>query len=136
MLKLIGIILVLIHTFLWLWSFGGALEWLSINVPWKPYSNPEFPHWLLFFHWGTVLFTATVFLYGYFTRWSSTPHFMAIGYGMMAIVCVVETFWFMTSKTKFLAMGLEYTAYIVILFILYNPAFRTQHFENMAIQGN
>ncbi len=136
MLKLIGIVLVLVHIFLWLWSFGGTLEWLSVKVPWEPYSNPEFPRWLLFFHWGAVLFTATVFLYGYFTRWSSTPHLMAIGYGMMAIVCVVETFGYMTSKTKFLAMGLEYTAYTVILFILYHPTFRSQYFGKLAVQGS
>lgn len=129
MFKIIGIGLVIIHIFLGLWSFGGMIEWLMPDVPWEAYSNPEFPGWLLFIHWSSVIFASAFFLYGYFTRWNKTPRFMAIGYGLMALVCLIETFGFMTSETKFLAMGLEYSAYILILIILYNPAFRSRHFE-------
>lgn len=128
MFFILGILLVFIHIFLWLWAFGGMIEMFVSKVPWKPYTNPEFPEWLLYIHWGSVLFASTVFLYGYFTRWSFTPHFMAVGYGLMALVCVVETFGYMTSSSKYLAMGLEYAAYTLILILLYNPTFRIQHF--------
>ena len=126
--RIFGVCLVVVHAFLGVWALGGMMEWLNMDVPWKPYSNPEFPHWLLFFHWGTVLFAATVYLIGYFTHWRQTPHWMAVAYGMMALVCVVETFWYMTSSFRYIAMVLEYAAYVVILLVLYSQRFRGLHF--------
>jgi hypothetical protein len=114
--------LVAIHLFLWLWSTGGMLEWLLPEVPWPPYSNPDFSRGILFFHWATVIFASSGFLYGYFSRWRFTPRFMFIGYGLMASMCVIETFGYMTSETKYVAMGLEFAAYAVILIILHASA--------------
>ncbi|TAL39855.1 MAG: hypothetical protein EPN93_00530 [Spirochaetes bacterium] len=126
---LIGYALILIHAFLGIWSCGGMLEWFFATVPWNPYSNPEFPKWLLFIHWSSVLFASIVFIYGYFTRWKKTPHLMAIAYGLMALVCVIETFGYMTNENKYLAMGAEFTAYIIILIIILNNLkFKSQHY--------
>ena len=89
------------------------------KVPWKPFTNPEFPNWVLLIHWGSVLFASVAFFYGYFTQWSFTPKIMTLAYGAMAIVCVIETFGYMTNQTKYVAMGAEFLAYITILLLLY-----------------
>jgi hypothetical protein len=47
-----GYTLVLIHIFLLVWSTGGMIEFFSAKVPWAPYTNPDFPKWLLPIHWG------------------------------------------------------------------------------------
>lgn len=102
------------------------MEMIFDKVPWKPFTNPQFPFWVLIIHWGSVMFASLGFVYGYLTHWLKTPQFMVFGYGFMALVCVIETFGYMTGKTKYLAMGTEFTAYIIILFLL----FKSQHFIN------
>jgi hypothetical protein len=42
----------------------------------------------------------------------------------MGAVCVVETFWFLTSPGRFVAMALEFAAYISIVVMLHLPVFR------------
>lgn len=129
MYKAIGVILLFVHAGLGVWALGGMVEWFAGRVPWKPFSNPEFPSPLLFVHWMSVLFASTIFIYGYFSRWSGTPLWMSIAYGIMAVVCVVETFGYMTSKFKYVAMGAEYTAYVVIVMILYSAGYQKIHFD-------
>lgn len=128
MIKIAGFGLVGLHLMLWLWAFGGMLEWLLPAVPWTPYSNPDFTRGLLFFHWTSVLIAASVFLAGYFTQWSYTPHAMALCYGMLAIVCAVETFGYMSSLNRYWAMAFEYVAYLLIAALLFLPSFRELHF--------
>jgi hypothetical protein len=130
MFKTLGYILVVIHVFLGGWAIGGIIELIAGKVPWKPFSNPEFPRWVLTIHWASILFAAGIFMFGYFTRWKLTPHFMVAAYGTMAVVCIIETFGFMTSKYKFLAMGLEYAAYILIVILLYHSRFASLHFKD------
>lgn len=125
MLKLLMYILVPVHLFLAAWSVGGFLEMIFQKVPWKPFTNPAFPDWLLVIHWGSVLLAAAGFLTGYFTHWARTPQFMVFAYGMMAVVCAIETFGYMTSEYKYLAMAGEYLAYTIILIMLY----KTEHFS-------
>lgn len=123
-----GYVLIVVHLALWLWAAGGMAEWLGINVPWPPYSNPDFPRWLLLIHWTAVLVAATGYLLGAWQGWSGTPSFMFLGYGLMALVCVIETFGYMTSSTKYLAMALEFATYAGILYLLHRPAFQAEHF--------
>ena len=113
-----GYLLVLIHVFLFLWSLGGMMELVLTKVPWHPYTNLNFPKWLLPIHWGSVIITSTSFLIGYFTAWSKTPEFLLAAYTMLFTICVIETFGFMTSPTKYFAMVSELIAYTVILSIL------------------
>ncbi|WP_257669751.1 hypothetical protein [Parapedobacter tibetensis] len=100
------------------------------NVPWKPFTNPEFPFWVLVIHWGSVLFASVSFIYGYLAHWNKTPQIMTIAYGLMALVCIIETFGYMTSKTKYIAMGAEFMAYIIILFLLFKSSYFINHFGN------
>lgn len=114
-----GYTLVLIHIFLFLWSTGGMVELFSSKVPWTPYTNPDFPKWLLPIHWGSVMITSAGFLFGYFTGWSKTPEFMLATYTMLFTICVIETFGFMTSQSRYFAMAAELVTYTFILALLF-----------------
>ncbi len=123
-MQYIGYLLILIHLFLLAWSVGGFSELIFSSVPWTPFTNQDFPKWWLPVHWGSVLFASSGFLYGYFTHWSKTPQFMMVAYGLLALVCAIETFGYMTSQTKYIAMASEYVAYTIILWLL----FKTHYF--------
>jgi hypothetical protein len=129
MFKILGYILVAVHFFLAGWSVGGFIEMITEKVPWKPFTNPDFPTWVLIIHWSSILFAASVFLAGYFTRCKYTPSVMVVAYSLMAIVCAIETFGFMTSKYKYVSMVLEYITYTGILVLLFNQKFAELHFK-------
>ncbi|MCC5916505.1 MAG: hypothetical protein JJU02_04170 [Cryomorphaceae bacterium] len=124
-----GYILIFVHAILFLWATGGFIEMILPKVPWKPFTNPEFPDWVLIMHWSTVLFAAVSFILGYLLQWSKTPHIMTLAYGLMALVCIIETFGFMTSKTKFLAMTTEFITYTIILLVLFKSKYFIAHFN-------
>lgn len=128
-MKYFGYILVVIHCFLLLWSTGGIVEMTSIKVPWTPYTNLDFPNWLLPIHWGSVMIASIGFLSGYFSRWSKLPHFMLAAYTMLFTICVIETFGFMTSPTKYSAMMAELVAYTSILTLLFKNKYFKNHFN-------
>ena len=123
-----GYVLVLIHIYLLLWSTGGMIELISSKVPWTPYTNLDFPKWLLPIHWGSVIITSIGFLIGYFTGWSKTPEFMLASYTMLFTICVIETFGFMTSQTRYFAMVTELVTYTVILTLLFKNKYFVDYF--------
>jgi hypothetical protein len=127
-MQYVGYALVLVHMFLFLWSTGGMVELFSAKVPWTPYTNLDFPKWLLPIHWGSVIITSTGFLLGYFTHWNKTPEFMLATYTMLFTICVIETFGFMTSPTKYVAMVAELVTYTVILTILFKHNYFVDYF--------
>jgi hypothetical protein len=124
-----GYLLVIIHVFLLVWSTGGVIEMTSIKVPWTPYTNLDFPSWLLPIHWGSVIITSMGFLVGYFSKWSGTPEFMLAAYTMLFTICVIETFGFMTSSTKYIAMTTELIAYSVILILMFKNNYFIEYFK-------
>lgn len=124
-----GYLLVLIHIFLLIWSTGGLIEMISTKVLWTPYTNLDFPRWLLPIHWGSVLITSIGFLFGYFTGWSKTPEFMLATYTMLFTICVIETFGFMTSQSKYLAMIAELVTYTGILILLFKHKYFIELFS-------
>ncbi len=128
-MQYVGYLLVLIHIFLFLWSAGGMIELISLKVSWTPYTNPDFPKWLLPIHWGSVIITSAGFLIGYFTHWSKTPEFMLASYTMLFTICVIETFGFMTSPTKYIAMVTELVTYTVILTLLFKHKYFIEYFK-------
>ena len=123
-----GYLLVIIHIFLLLWSAGGMIELFSEKVPWTPYTNPDFPKWLLPIHWGSVIITSAGFLLGYYLQWSKTPELMLATYTMLFTICVIETFGFMTSSTRYYAMITELVTYTVILTILFKHQYFIDYF--------
>jgi heme A synthase len=128
-MQYLGYVLILVHGFLLLWAVGGFIEMITPSVPWKPFTNPEFPTWVLIIHWSSVLFASVSFLVGYINQWSKTPQIMTIAYVLMALVCVIETFGYMTSKTKYLAMSGEFLAYTVILLLFFKGKYFIEYFR-------
>ncbi len=128
-MRFVAYLLVGIHIILFLWGIGGAIELIFRNVPWSTLFNPDFPMWLLPFHFGILLFASTGFLYGYFTKWVQTPNFMILGYGLLTILCIIETFWFMTNSSRYIALLAELIAYSSILYLLFKTEYFDQYFE-------
>ena len=128
-MQYLGYILAFIHIFLLLWSTGGVIEMVSIKVPWSPYTNLDFPNWLLPIHWGSVMITSIGFLMGYFTKWSKTPEFMLAAYTMLFTICIIETFGFMTNSTKYIAMATELVTYTAILYMLFKSKYFMAYFS-------
>lgn len=121
--------LLFVHALLLVWGGVGMIEWLAGEVPWSRVSNAAFPRWVLLLHWLAILTGAIAFLAGYAMRWRRTPQAMIVAYSVMAVVCVIETFWFLSGDLKFVAMVLEFSAYIGILLLLHRfPPFVT-HFS-------
>lgn len=101
----------------------------SDKVPWTPFTNLDFPKWLLPIHWGSVIIASSGFLIGYFTAWSKTPECMLASYTMLFTICVIETFGFMTSQTKYFAMVTEFVTYTVILAVLFKNKYFIGYFS-------
>ena len=106
--------LVLLHAGLLIWALMGFAEWVIPAVPWPEVTNPLFPRPMLFFHWLSVIAASTAFLAGLALRWPGTPLAVVLGYGAMAIVCLIETTRYLVHDAKWLAMMAEYAAYLAI----------------------
>jgi len=128
-MQYVGYLLVVIHLFLIIWSTGGFAEMIFTNVPWTPYTNLDFPKWLLPIHWGSVVIASAGFLIGYFTKWIGTPLFMLAAYTMLFTICVIETFGFMISSTKYIAMISELVIYTAILLMLFKHKYFIEYFR-------
>ena len=123
--RLVASALLAIHAFLLAWGLVGFVEWFSASVPWARVSNPLFPPTILLLQWTLVVIAGGVFLGGFASRWRHLPIAMAGIYAAMAMLCAVETFGYMVSDTRFVAMALEYAAYLAILVYLdRSPRFR------------
>ena len=122
--KIVTVILLGVHGLLAAWALVGFIEWFSPSVPWPRVSNVLFPRDILFMHWLVILLAAAVFLIGYAVSWTYTPVAMACAYAAMAALCAVETFGYMESDTRFVAMAAEYIAYAgILLFLFRSPLF-------------
>ena len=114
--------LLVLHVALLVWALMGLAEWIFDAVPWPAVANPLFPRPMLLAHWLSVAVTAGIFLAGYTLRWPGTPLAVAAGYAAMAVVCLIETTQYLVHDGRWLAMGLEYAAYLGIGFYLFRSA--------------
>ncbi len=114
--------LLFLHVALLVWALTGLAEWIFGAVPWPAVANPLFPRPMLLAHWLSVAVTACIFLAGYALRWPGTPLAVAAGYAAMATVCLIETTQYLVRDARWLAMGLEYAAYLGIGFYLFRSA--------------
>jgi hypothetical protein len=130
--KILPPFLLTLHALLLLWAVTGLVEWFSPSTPWPPISNPLFPRWLLFLHWLSVIFASLIFLLGFTLKWKWTPKAIVPAYAFMALVCAIETIGFLTHPLRFLAMGLEYAAYIAIPMALHFVPTLKSRFESQS----
>lgn len=127
--RLLPPFLVGLHAVLLGWAAVGLVEWLASDVPWPAVANELFPRWLLLPHWLAVLGASAVFLVGYVRRWPGTPLLLIPAYGFMAVVCAVETLYFLTHPLRHVAMMLEFAAYVLIPVALYRAPSLVRHFR-------
>lgn len=125
------VILFVLHIFLMGWGLVGFAEWLLPKVPWTPISNPNFPSWVLFLHWMAIFSGGSIFITGYVLRWHYTVTGMVFAYGLMASMCAIETFGYMTSQSKYWAMIAEYITYLAILIFLHLSPFFRERFSSL-----
>jgi hypothetical protein len=130
--KGLGWLLVLVHVLLAVWAVVGLAEMAFAEVPWPRVSNELFPAPVLLAQWLSILVASFFYIAGYLRRWRYTPHAMAFAYAIMATVCAVETFGYMISDTRFLAMALEYLAYALILLFLFKAQAMRRRFARTA----
>lgn len=128
MIKAIFVLLLVVHGLLAVWALVGFVELFWATPPWSRVSNPLFPGGVLFLQWALTLLAAAVFIGGYIFRWHNMPVALACVYVAMASLCAVQTFMYMESDTRFIAMGLEYAAYVFILLFLFRvQRLNTEH---------
>jgi hypothetical protein len=127
--RLLPPLLVALHALLLGWALVGLVEWVLPEVPWPAVSNALFPRWLLLLHWLSVLGASVLFLAGYFLRWQRAPVLLIPAYAFMAAVCAVETFFFLTHPLRYVALVLEYLAYVLIPLALFRLPRFVRHFR-------
>jgi len=121
-------VLVLVHAALIIWCVLGLAEMLLPELPLPKVGNPLFPGWIQLAQWLLVFAVASIFILGLAARWRHTPLAMAVGYGLMAALCAVETFGYLKHDLRFAAMALEYAAYLSILLFLFRSRIAQQSF--------
>lgn len=114
--------LVAVHLFLLAWAIIGIAEFVSGQVIWPGATNPDFPRWMLLAQWVALPLTALVFLLGYAFGWRGMPSLLLAGYAVLAALCAYQTFFLLTHDTRFIAMALEYAAYVAIGIFLFRSA--------------
>jgi len=127
--RIILYVLVVVHLFLGLWAIAGWIEWFVPDVFWSRISNPLFDKTMLFIHWSAILVASLLFLISFILRSKYVPVLMTIIYSIMALLCAVQTFFYLESESRYLAMLLEYTAYGLILFLLWRITFFRNYFS-------
>ena len=96
------------------WGLLGFLEYFFNLVLLKPLQNPSFPSGTQFLHWLIITFSGGVFLVGYVTKWRFTPIAMIVLFSMLATMCFIQTFDFMTNESRYFDLARECFYYLVM----------------------
>ena len=114
--------LIAVHLFLFAWAAIGIAEFVSGQVIWPGATNPTFPRWMLVAQWAALLATGLVFPVGYAFGWRAMPYMLIAGYVALGALCAYQTFFLLVHDTRFIAMAMEYAAYIAIGIFLFRSA--------------
>lgn len=108
-------LLLLVHAALGLWAALGLAEFALPALLRIGLQNPLFPAWLQLLHWAAIGAGAAAF----FACWFLIPHRLAAGmaaaYGLMALVCAIQTTGYLAHPSRYRDMVLEYVVYLAIL---------------------
>ena len=110
------------------WGLLGMLEYLFGFAPLMPLQNANFPAGTQLVHWILILGAGTTYLVGYFTRWKHTPFAMVVLFAMLATLCAIETFDFMTRPDRYSAYAREVTYYVIMSVFLLRSVRMRAHF--------
>lgn len=118
--KFLTWVLVVVHLGLFAWAATGMAELLFSRVPWPRISNPLFSDQMLLTQWLLSLGAALIFLFGLALGWRNMPVALAVCYAAMAAVCAYQTFFILENDSRFIAMAVEYAAYVAIVTFLFS----------------
>ena len=113
---------------MFIWGSLGFLEYFTGITPLVQLQNPTFPRSTQFIHWLLIFSSGGIYLIGYFTRWKHTPFTMAVIYAMLATLCAVETFDFMTNPGRYGSFIRECIGYVGISIYLFRSQRMRTHF--------
>ena len=130
-IPLIPLLILVVNALLCLWALVGLIEWFTGPLFWPAVSNAELPRNILLLQWLLCLATPTVLFAGLAMQWRFTPLAVVIGYALMAILCAVETFGYMTNESRFRAIAIEYLTYIVFGTLLFQHGYFKERFSAM-----
>ncbi|WP_299323658.1 hypothetical protein [Parasphingopyxis sp.] len=108
------------------WGLLGLLEYAGFVL--LDLKNPDFLPATQLVHFIIIFVSGAVYLTGYFTRWSGTPIAMAVIFGMLAMMCTIQTFDMMTNDGRYAAYGREIVMYIVFTIFLFRSNAMQEHF--------
>jgi len=111
-LMIFGIIA--IAAFLLVWGVLGMFEYVTGTPAVVLLQHPAYPAGLQFLQWTLLIAFGASFLIGYATRWPYTPLAVIVTFAMLAAMCFIQTFDFLTNDFRYLAFVMECIAYVVI----------------------
>jgi len=112
-------IIIAIAAFLLAWGVLGMAEYVTQAALVIPLQNPAFPPGIQFLQWVLLIAFGTVFLVGYAARWRHTPFAVSVIFAMLATMCFVQTFDFLTNDSRYIGLVLECIAYLAIATFLF-----------------
>ena len=126
-------LLILAASVMFGWGTLGFLEYFTGLAPLMPLQNATFPDGTQFIHWLLIILSGSVFLIGYFLRWSYTPVAMIVLYAALATLCAIETFDFMENPSRYTDFMRECTYYILISIYLLRSTRMRERFGQITI---
>ena len=115
------------------WGVLGFLEYFTGWAPLMPLQNATFPSGTQFIHWLLITLAGSVFLTGYFLRWSYTPVAMMVLYAALATLCAIETLDFMENPSRYTDFVRECIYYILISIYLVRSTRMRKRFGRITI---
>lgn len=114
--------------FMLLWGALGFAEYLVGRPMLVPLQNPNFPAGTQLLHWLLIIACGLSYVTGYSLRWRYTPFAMTIIFAMLASMCFIQTFDFMTRPDRYIAFAIECVMYIVLSQYLFRSRLMKQRF--------
>lgn len=128
--KIFSYLLLLYAVGMLIWGVLGFIEYLLGLVIIVPLQNPTFPAGTQFVHWTLITACGAIYLYGYFYKWKFTPYAMTTIFAMLATMCTIQTFDFMTEEWRYQSYVNEIIMYILISYYLFRSKLMRLHFGN------
>jgi hypothetical protein len=115
------------------WGILGFLEYFFGIAPLMKLQNPTFPPGTQFIHWLLITLSGSVYLLGYFLKWKYTPLAMIVIYAMLATMCFIQTFDFMTNPSRYTDFARECIFYVIISAYLVRSRRMQTHFGRIEV---